>query len=118
MDMYADCVYGKEMLDREIAEGVFVQDEQKCYYLYERPLASTDRHCSVSIDYLHQGSAEGSRKEQDMWILDIEWNDFRTYKPIRSFLICLSCEGRIACMIFEAEDGIQHRVWIVDDDLG
>ena len=37
MDMYADCVYekAKEMLDREIAEGVFVQDEQKCYYLYE-----------------------------------------------------------------------------------
>ncbi len=26
----------KEMLDREIAEGVFVQDEQeKCYYLYD-----------------------------------------------------------------------------------
>ena len=29
MDMYADCVYekAKEMLDREIAEGIFVQDE-------------------------------------------------------------------------------------------
>lgn len=60
MDMYADCVYekAKEMLDREIAEGIFVQDEQKCYYLYELTMngrTQTGITACVSIDdYLHQ----------------------------------------------------------------
>ncbi len=42
----------------EIAEGVFVQDEQKCYYLYELTMngrTQTGITACVSIDdYLHQ----------------------------------------------------------------
>ena len=53
MDMYADCVYekAKEMLDREIAEGIFVQDEQKMLLSvrtdHERP--NTDGHYCLCI---------------------------------------------------------------------
>lgn len=59
MDMYADCVYekAKEMLDRRLKEGIFVQDEQKCY-LYELTMngrTQTGITACVSIDdYLHQ----------------------------------------------------------------
>ncbi len=37
---YDDCVYDKarELLDRKIADGDFVQDDNPCYYLYEQTM--------------------------------------------------------------------------------
>ena len=105
MDMYADCVYekAKEMLDREIAEGIFVQDEQKCYYLYELTMngrTQTGITACVSIDdYLHQvvKKHEDTRaeKEQDrirhVDVCSAQTGPiFLTYRtnPILSYIVC------------------------------
>mgnify|MGYP003103532267 FL=1 len=133
MDMYADCVYekAKEMLDREIAEGIFVQDEQKCYYLYELTMngrTQTGITACVSIDdYLHQvvKKHEDTRaeKEQDrirhVDVCSAQTGPiFLTYRtnPILSYIVC-HVKEESPVYDFEAEDGIRHRVWIVGDDL-
>ena len=133
MDMYADCVYekAKEMLDREIAEDIFVQDEQKCYYLYELTMngrTQTGITACVSIDdYLHQvvKKHEDTRaeKEQDrirhVDVCSAQTGPiFLTYRtnPILSYIVC-HVKEESPVYDFEAEDGIRHRVWIVDDDL-
>lgn len=133
MDMYADCVYekAKEMLDREIAEDIFVQDEQKCYYLYELTMngrTQTGITACVSIDdYLHQvvKKHEDTRaeKEQDrirhVDVCSAQTGPiFLTYRtnPILSYIVC-HVKEESPVYDFEAEDGIRHRVWIVGDDL-
>ena len=110
MDMYADCVYekAKEMLDREIAEGIFVQDEQKCYYLYELTMngrTQTGITACVSIDdYLHQvvKKHEDTRTGPYSACRCLQCADRTDFSDIQNqsdpFLYRLSCEGRITCV--------------------
>ena len=133
MDMYADCVYekAKEMLDREIAEGVFVQDEQKCYYLYELTMDGRSQTgivaCSSIDDYMngvvkkHELTRED--KEQDR-IHHVDSCNANT-GPI--FLACRYPDSLLTLMNnwkdhheaaydFTEEDQITHRVWVIDED--
>ena len=119
-DLYDDRVYekAKEMLDREIAEGIFVQDEQKCYYLYELTMngrTQTGITACVSIDdYLHQvvKKHEDTRaeKEQDrirhVDVCSAQTGPiFLTYRtnPILSYIVC-HVKGESPVYDFEAED--------------
>ena len=135
MDMYADCVYekAKEMLDREIAEGVFVQDEQKCYYLYELTMhgrTQTGITACVSIDdYLHQvvKKHEDTRaeKEQDrirhVDVCSAQTGPiFLTYRtnPILSYIGWGCSGGEAGGMITDsylAADGIENVIRVLED---
>ena len=58
VDTYADCVYDKarELLDKAIADGVFVTDTDKAYYIYELTMDGRSQTgivaCASIDDYL------------------------------------------------------------------
>lgn len=133
MDMYEACVYqkAKEMLETEISEGVFIQDDKKCYYLYELTMdgrSQTGITACVSIDdYLHKvvRKHEDTReeKEQDR-IRHVDTCSaqtgpiFLTYRAdaVLAYIVSQVKKTTPVCD-FTADDGIEHAVWIIDDDL-
>ena len=72
-DMYAPCVYEKadEMLREMTEEGIFVQDERPCYYIYELTMDGRAQTglvaCSAVDDYLKGviKKHENTRKEKE-----------------------------------------------------
>ncbi|MDO4276783.1 MAG: DUF1015 family protein [Eubacteriales bacterium] len=133
IDLYDSRVYEKarENLERMEAEGILRQDEKACFYIYE--LTRKNRvqtgvvGCSAIDDYLsgvvkkHELTRED--KEQDR-IRHVDVCDANT-GPI--YLACPYTE-RLSAVLedwkaahraeydFTAEDGVIHRVWVVDRD--
>ena len=132
IDLYDPRVYAKarENLDRMEEEGLLVQDQTPCYYIYELVRKGKVQTgivgCSSIDDYLnnvvkkHELTRED--KEQDR-IHHVDVCDANT-GPI--FLACryTDCLLEIindwklsheAVYDFTEEDDITHRVWVIDD---
>ncbi len=129
---YDDCVYAKarQMLDDDIANGVYLKDQDESYYIYE--LIMDGRHqtgivaCSSIDDYLNNviKKHENTREEKELdrirhvdtcsaqtgpiflayrankVINDTVNQTKKTDKPIYSFT---------------SDDGITHNVWKISD---
>ena len=132
-DLYDPIVYQKarENLDRMEREGILVQDDKACYYIYEltrKGKVQTGIVGTSSIDdYLngiikkHENTRED--KEQDR-ICHVDACNANT-GPI--YLACRYTDTLLSLMNtwkeehpseadFTCEDGIRHRVWMIDDD--
>ena len=127
VDTYADCVYEKarELLDTQIAEGVYVTDAGEHYYLYELTMDGRSQTgivgCSSIDDYLagtirkHENTRE--EKEIDR-IRHVDTTNTHT-GPI--FLAYRSkaeineivdlCKKDAPLYDFVSPDGIGHRAW-------
>ena len=133
MDMYADSVYekAKEMLNQEISDGIFIQDERKCYYLYELTMDGRTQTgitaCVAIDDYLHQvvKKHEDTRAEKEMdriHHVDVcsaqTGPIFLTYRanPVLSYIV-QNTKKEAPVNDFVAEDGVRHSVWVIDDAL-
>ena len=132
-DMYAAEVYEKahDLLWQRIKEGVFVQDEQKCYYLYELTMNGRSQTglvaCASIDDYIgnvikkHENTR--AEKEKDR-INHVDYCSAQT-GPIflayrRNEVIAAVTEKiRQTTPVFDftAEDRIRHRGWIIDDAM-
>ncbi len=131
-DMYAPEVYekAKEMLEGEIEEGIFEEDKKSCYYLYELTMngrsqtgivacASIDDYANSVIKKHENTRAE---KEQDR-IRHVDACSAQT-GPIflayrRDEEIEKTVKGvktKAPAADFTSEDGITHRVWVIDED--
>ncbi len=130
-DMYAPEVYQKadEMLQEEIAAGVFVQDPVKNYYLYELTMDGRSQTgivaCASVDDYLNHviKKHENTRpeKEEDR-VRHVDATSCQT-GPI---FLAYHRDERIAAVVarvkagtpifdFISDDGIGHRGWRVSD---
>ncbi len=130
-DMYASEVYRKadEMLQKEIAAGVFIQDEVKSYYIYELTMEGRSQTglvaCASIDDYLNGviKRHENTRpeKEEDR-VRHVDVTSAQT-GPI---FLAYKRDERIAAVVskvkeeeplfdFVCEDGIRHRFWRVSD---
>lgn len=132
-DLYDAGVYerAKENLQNMEKNGVMVQDEKPCYYIYELTRKQKTQTgivgCSSIDDYLngvvkkHELTRED--KEQDR-IRHVDVCDANT-GPI--YLACRYPEVLLSLLEkwkkehapvydFVAEDGIAHRVWVIDGD--
>lgn len=129
-DMYDRQVYlkAKEMLGDEIRDGVFIKDETSCYYIYE---LSADGHCQTGIvavssvdDYL--GNVI-KRHENIFKEKEIDRINHITFCGAQTGPIFLAYRSRqeINDIVdrekksdpvydFTADDGVTHRVWVVD----
>ena len=132
VDTYADCVYEKadQMLREKIQEGKFVQDPTPCFYLYELTMDGHSQTgvvgCASIDDYRNNviKKHENTRadKEEDR-IRHVDTCSMQT-GPI---FLAYRAKGDLKEKIrelkkqapvydFVSEDGIGHRVWVIDND--
>ena len=130
-DLYDEKVYqqARRNLDRLSEDGIFIQDEKPCYYLYEltrKGKAQTGIVGTSSIDDYLEGVIKKHEltredKEQDR-IRHVDVCDANT-GPI--FLACRYPQSLLETVEewktshdpvydFTADDEIIHRVWVVD----
>ncbi len=131
-DMYAPEVYekAKEMLDDEISEGVFAEDTKPCYYLYELTMngrAQTGIVACASIDDYMNGvikKHENTRADKELdRIKHVDACSAQTGPIFLAYRRDEEIEKTVkkvkeGCAVadFTSEDGITHRVWVIDDD--
>ncbi|MBS4979016.1 MAG: DUF1015 domain-containing protein [Clostridiales bacterium] len=130
-DMYDECVYRKaeENLQKMIEEGTLIEEEKRCFYIYELIRKGKSQTgfvgCSSIDDYqsgvIRRHELTRTEKERDR-IRHMEVCCANT-SPV--FLTCRYTE-KLKMLLeswkqthrpvydFTAEDEITHRVWIVD----
>lgn len=132
MDMYDEAVYKKaeENLQKMIKEGTLIEEEKRCFYIYElirKGKSQTGLVGCCSIDDYQNGVIKRheltrTEKEKDR-IRHMEVCCANT-SPV--FLTCRYTEKLLMLLEswkqthrpvydFTAEDEITHRVWIVDE---
>ena len=131
-DTYADCVYdkAKELINTWIEEGRFIKQDKPMFYIYQEIMNGRPQTgivgCASVADYenniikKHENTL--AAKEADR-IRHIDTTNmqtgpiflaFRSNKEIDDFLAQKTSEKPY--YDFVSEDGITHKVWLVDDD--
>ena len=132
VDTYADCVYEKadQMLREKIQEGKFVQDPTPCFYLYELTMDGNSQTgvvgCASIDDYRNNviKKHENTRadKEEDR-IRHVDTCSMQTGPIFLAYRAKEDLKEKIGELKkqapvydFVSEDGIGHRVWVIDND--
>lgn len=132
VDTYADCVYEKadHMLREKIQEGKFVQDSTPCFYLYELTMDGHSQTgvvgCASIDDYRNNviKKHENTRadKEEDR-IRHVDTCSMQTGPIFLAYRAKEDLKEKIGELKkqapvydFVSEDGIGHRVWVIDND--
>lgn len=133
MDMYDTKVYQKarELFENRLADGTYIKDSDKCYYIYELIMNQRSQTgivaCASIDDYLnnvimkHENTRE--EKEQDR-IRHVDTMSaqtgpiflaYRSNEVIRN--IVNKRKETTPLYAFTSEDGITHNVWKIDDAI-
>lgn len=132
VDTYADCVYEKadQLLRGKIQEGKFVQDPTPCFYLYELTMDGHSQTgvvgCASIDDYRNNviKKHENTRadKEEDR-IRHVDTCSMQTGPIFLAYRAKKDLKEKIGELKkqapvydFVSEDGIGHRVWVIDND--
>ena len=131
-DLYDDAVYakGKENLDRFIKEGILIQDEKPCFYVYRQIMGD-----HVQIGLVAGASVEdyekGIIKKHELTRADKEEDRVKHVNTLNAqtgpVFLTYKADNEIDALIdkivqrqpvydFTADDGIRHTFWIVDDE--
>lgn len=130
-DMYAPEVYEKarDMLNGMIQDGYFLQEEKRAYYVYELVMDGRSQvgigACASVDDYENQIIKKHENTRSDKEADRIRHVDVCSAQTGPIFLAYRSREGieqevnkamkNQPVYDFTAEDGITHRVWVIDD---
>lgn len=132
VDTYAPEVYERaaRLLQERIVVGNFVQDDSPCYYLYEQVMNGRSQTgivaCASIDDYLDNTikKHENTRadKEQDR-IRHVDTCNMQTGPIFLTYRrndvlkgIIEEVKEKPAACDFVSEDGIAHRVWVIEDE--
>lgn len=133
IDLYDKRVYEKarDNLNQMIADGVFLQDEKPCLYIYKQKMDGRTQigivGCTAIDDYrnniIKKHELTRADKEQDR-INHVDYCDantgpiFLTYraKETVNALVADVMQAKDPVYDFVSEDGIGHTVWVVDED--
>ena len=132
VDTYDDRVYKKadELFKGMLDAGSFVKDEKPCYYIYELTMdarAQTGIVACASIDdYINSVIKKHENTRADKEADRIRHVDALSAQTGPIFLAYRADEGinvivdktkaSPAVNDFVSDDGIRHRVWIIDDE--
>ncbi len=132
INLYDTRVYEKarDNLNRMIADGVFVQDEAPCLYIYKQVMNGRTQigivGCTAVDDYrnniIKKHELTRADKEQDR-INHVDYCDantgpiFLTYraKDTINSLVASVMNQKAPVYDFVSDDGIGHTVWVIDD---
>ena len=129
---YDDCVYAKarQMLDEDIANGVYIRDDEECYYIYE--LIMGGRHqtgivaCASINDYMsgvikkHENTREDKLQDRIRHVDTCSAQTGPIFLAYRSNKVISEAvnstkSGTKPIYSFTSDDGITHNVWKLDD---
>ncbi len=131
IDLYDPAVYRKARvnLERLISNHVLIQDETPCLYLYELTMNGRSQTgivaCTAVDEYL-----DGTIKKHELTRADKEQDRIRhvdacdantgpiflTYRHRDAIAALVAQVKKAAAAVdFVADDGVRHRVWIIDD---
>jgi uncharacterized protein (DUF1015 family) len=132
VDVHSPQVYqrAKENLDKFIEDGVFFQDQEPCYYIYELVMngrSQTGLVCGSSLEDYKNGvikKHEFTRPEKELdrinhiknthaqtGIVFLAYND---QEDVQSIIDNWKTDHAPA-YDFVSEDGVKHTLWVVDD---
>lgn len=130
VDTYADCVYEKarELLDSQIADGIYVTDTGDHYYLYELTMDGRSQTgivacCSID-DYVngvikkHENTREEKKLDRIRHVDTVNAQTGPIFLAYRQNIalkeIVAEEKTKPALYDFVSDDGIRHRVWRID----
>lgn len=132
IDLYDTRVYEKarDNLNEMIANGVFIQDETPCLYIYKQVMDGRSQIGIVgctSVDEYQNGQIKKHEltradKEQDR-INHVDYCDANTGPIFLTYRAKTSIDAQVNAVMaskapvydFTSEDGISHTVWVIDD---
>ena len=128
---YADEVYAKakELIETMIAEGQFVEDTDRCYYIYRLTMNGRAQSgivaCSSIDDYCNNVimKHENTREEKEVdRIRHIDTTNCQTgpiflaFRDVATITAIMKEEqAKAPLYCFTADDGIEHCVWKIND---
>lgn len=132
-DIHSTAVYekAKENLNKFILEEILVQEPKPCYYIYRLIMngrAQTGLVCVSSVqDYFdnvikkHEFTRPEKEKDRIDHMLTIKaqtGNVFLAYRDVAGINTLISDwqNNHAPTYDFRADDGIQHTIWVVNDD--
>jgi len=129
---YADEVYAKakELIETMIAEGQFVEDTDRCYYIYRLTMNGRAQSgivaCSSIDDYCNNVimKHENTREEKEVdRIRHIDTTNCQTgpiflaFRDVATITTIMNEEqAKEPLYCFTADDGIEHCVWKISDE--
>lgn len=120
----------KENLDRFVSDGILVQDEQDCYYIYSITMngrSQTGLVCCSSLKDYNEGKIKKHEFTRPNRVQDRVDNILSTqahtgvvflaYKAVDEIenIIDGWIQSHDALYDFVAEDGVGHRFWVLND---
>ena len=132
IDLYDTRVYEKarDNLNKMITDGVFLQDEKPCLYIYKQVMDARAQigivGCTAVDDYMNnvirKHELTRADKEQDR-INHVDYCDantgpiFLTYRAESAIdqMVAQVMDSKAPVYDFVSEDGIGHTVWVIDD---
>lgn len=131
VDTYDDRVYKKadELFRDMLDTGSFVKDEKSCYYIYELTMDGREQTgivaCASIDDYINSVIKKHENTRADKEVDRIRHVDALSAQTGPIFL-AYRADGAINGVVdkvkslppvndFISDDGIRHRVWIIDD---
>jgi len=132
IDLYDTRVYEKarDNLNKMIAEGVFIQDETPCLYIYKQVMDGRAQIGIVgctSVDEYQNGQIKKHEltradKEQDR-INHVDYCDANTGPIFLTYRAKSAIDDQVNAVMaskmpvydFTSDDGITHTVWVIDD---
>lgn len=132
IDMYDPVVYetSRNKLNKMIEDGLYIQDEKPCFYIYRQTMGKRSQtglvSCAAIDDYINNiiKKHEKTRadKEQDR-INHVDYCDahtgpiFLTYRNNKEISeIINNWTSKEPMYDFISEDGNGHVVWVIDDE--
>lgn len=131
MDMYDDRVYEKagQMLRDQMAQGIFVQEETPCFYLYQQIMDGRSQTgivaCASIDDYLsgvirkHENTRADKEEDRIRHVVACDCQTGPVFLAYRRNHICsrITEETMITVPVndFTSPDGITHKVWVIDN---
>ncbi|MBO5325305.1 MAG: DUF1015 domain-containing protein [Lachnospiraceae bacterium] len=131
VDTYADCVYdkAKEMLWDRVAKGEYVQENEKCYYVYELVMDGRSQvgivACASIDDYQnniikkHENTRADKEVDRIRHVSTCEAQTgpiflaYRSNNVINEVVASKRTEAPL--YDFVADDGIAHKVWVINE---
>jgi uncharacterized protein (DUF1015 family) len=133
VDIHSQQVYDKasENLQQFISDGILITEEKPCYYIYQLIMngrSQTGLVCASSVkDYFddiikkHEFTRPEKEKDRIDHMRTIKaqtGNVFLAYRDVAELNLLISNwkAGNLPLYNFTATDGIQHTVWVVNDE--